>query len=166
MTPQKIVDTARKYLGQTEKNNNSGWIDPTFEAKMKAVGWQIGHSWCCYFTELVAVEAFAGDADKLQAFKHLFQASCTATYANFSGSSKFKVGKVPKVGALMVWRLGQGWKGHIGIVEEVGDGWIKTIEGNTNDQGGREGIEVARKRRRYAWTNGPGLNLIGFIYLC
>ena len=51
-------------------------------------------------------------------------------------------------------------------MEEVGDAWIKTIEGNTNDQGGREGIEVARKRRMYAWTNGPGLNLIGFIYLC
>lgn len=132
---------------------------------MKAVGWQVGHSWCCYFTELVATEAFAGDADKVKAFNRLFQPSCTATYANFSGSSLFKVSKVPKVGSLIVWRLGQGWKGHIGVVEEVKEGWLTTIEGNTNDAGGREGIEVARKRRRYAWTKGPGLNLVGFIHL-
>ena len=132
---------------------------------MKAVGWQIGHSWCCYFTELVAKEAFASDPDKVKAFDKLFQPSCTATYANFSGSSLFKVGKAPRPGALMVWRLGQGWKGHIGIVESAKDGIINTIEGNTNDAGGREGIEVARKRRKHVWTNGPGLNLVGFIYL-
>lgn len=165
MNPQKIVETARKYLGQTEKSGNQGWIDAAFEAKMKAVGWQVGHSWCCYFTELVATEAFAGNADKVKAFARLFQPSCTATYANFAGSSLFKVSKVPKVGSLIVWRLGQGWKGHIGVVEEVKEGWLTTIEGNTNDAGGREGIEVARKRRRYAWTNGPGLNLVGFIHL-
>lgn len=165
MNPQKIVETARSYIGQMEKSGNRGWIDPAFEAKMKAVGWRMGDSWCCYFTELVAIEAFAGDADKVKAFNRLFQPSCTATYANFAGSSLFKVSKVPKVGSLIVWRLGQGWKGHIGVVEEVKEGWLTTIEGNTNDAGGREGIEVARKRRRYAWTNGPGLNLIGFIHL-
>lgn len=166
MNPQKIVETARSYIGQMEKSGNRGWIDPAFEAKMKAVGWKMGDSWCCYFTELVAIEAFYGDADKVKAFNRLFQPSCTATYANFAGSSLFKVSKVPKLGSLIVWRLGQGWKGHIGVVEEVKEGWLTTIEGNTNDAGGREGIEVARKRRRYAWTNGTGLNLVGFIHLC
>lgn len=161
-----VVRIAQGYLGQTEKAGNRGWLDPAFEAKMKAVGWRVTDSWCCYFTELVAKEAFAEDVAKVKAMDKLFAASCTATYANFSGSSLFKVGKLPKAGALMVWRLGQGWKGHIGIVERVEDGWVRTIEGNTNDDGSREGYEVARKRRKFAYTNGPGLNLVGFIYLC
>lgn len=166
MTPQKIIETAQKYIGEEEKKGNQGWLDPAFEAKMKAVGWKKGDSWCCYFTELVAKEAFSEDAAKVQVFGKLFQPSCTATYANFSGSSMFKVGKVPKPGALIVWRHGQGWKGHIGVVETVKDGVVTTIEGNTNNAGSREGTHVLRKTRRIAWTNGAGLNLVGFIYLC
>jgi uncharacterized protein YwbE len=36
---------------------------------------------------------------------------------------------------------------HIGIVEGVYTDHVNTIEGNTDDQGGREGVEVARRRR-------------------
>jgi len=161
-----IIAVARSYMGQEEKAGNRGWFDPVFERKMKAVGWNMGDSWCCYFTELVAKEAFSSDPEKVKAFDRLFAPSCTATFANFSGSSMFKVGRTPRAGALVVWRLGQGWKGHIGIVESVKDGIMTTIEGNTNDGGSREGKEVAQKRRRFDWTNGPGLNLVGFIYLC
>lgn len=166
MTPQKIVQIAEKYIGQEEISGNRGWKNKDFEAKMKAVGWAPTHSWCCYFTELVAKEAAGKDSAEWKAFDKLFQPSCTATYANFSGSSMFKVGKVPKPGALMVWRLGQGWKGHIGIVTGVTNGVVDTIEGNTNLAGSREGTHVLRKKRKLAWTNGPGLNLVGFIYLC
>lgn len=166
MTPEKIVETAQKYIGQQEKRGNRGWMDPAFEAAMRQVGWQPTHSWCCYFTELVAKEAFGRGSQQWKAFDKLFQPSCMATYANFSGSSLFKVGKVPRPGALMVWRHGQGWKGHIGVVETVKDGVVTTIEGNTNNAGSREGTHVLRKTRRVAWTNGLGLNLVGFIYLC
>jgi len=38
-------------------------------------------------------------------------------------------------------------KGHTGIVEKVVDGLIYTIEGNTNNDGSREGYEVARRHR-------------------
>lgn len=167
MTPERILEVAASYLGQEEKSGNRGWKDPEFEAKMKAVGWQPTHSWCCYFTELVAKEAFADDEVKLKAFDRLFQPSCTATFANFKGSSLFKTGTEPRKGALAVWRLGDGWKGHIGVVDKVMGNWMMTIEGNTNVAGSREGTHVMRKRRS-RWipkTNGSGLNLIGFIYL-
>jgi hypothetical protein len=36
---------------------------------------------------------------------------------------------------------------HIGIVESTGPGAIKTIEGNTNEQGSREGTTCRRKQR-------------------
>jgi hypothetical protein len=36
---------------------------------------------------------------------------------------------------------------HIGIVESTGPGAIQTIEGNTNEQGSREGTTCRRKQR-------------------
>jgi hypothetical protein len=165
MDAKKLVEVAASYVGQREINGNLGFRDVDFEHKMKAVGWRKTDSWCCYFMEMVAKEAGASPAE-WEAFDRLFTPSCTATYANFAGSKMFKVGKVPKPGALMVWRLGQGWKGHIGMVESVKGDVLITIEGNTDAAGGREGVEVARKRRRHVWTNGKGLNLVGYIYLC
>jgi hypothetical protein len=36
---------------------------------------------------------------------------------------------------------------HTGIVIGVEEGWIQTIEGNTNDEGSREGYEVCERKR-------------------
>lgn len=166
MDAKRLIEIAQKYVGQREIDGNLGFRDKTFEARMKAVGWRKTDSWCCYFMEMVAKEAVEVDGPEYKAFDWLFAPSCTATYANFAGSKMFKVGKVPKPGCLVVWRLGQGWKGHIGMVVNIKDGFMETIEGNTNAAGGREGIEVARKRRRVGFTNGPGLNIVGYIYLC
>ncbi len=38
---------------------------------------------------------------------------------------------------------------HVGIVTGVEGDWIQTIEGNTNDSGSREGIEVCERERNY-----------------
>jgi hypothetical protein len=172
MLSELIVKTAEEYLGQTEKAGNRGWEDPDFEAKMKAVGWKPTHSWCCYFAELVWKEALdmrrPRNYDKLmELYDKFFSASCTATYANFRGSSYFTTGNIPKAGALAVWRYGNGWTGHIGICTKGADrlGRFPTIEGNTNAAGEREGMFVMRKDRRTGLPfRAKGLNLIGFIY--
>lgn len=41
-----------------------------------------------------------------------------------------------------------GRDGHIGIIVGMEDGYLKTLEGNTNAAGGREGVTVAYKKRR------------------
>lgn len=138
-------------------------MDPSFEAKMKAVGWKPTDAWCCYFAELVAKEAF-GPGEKWDAFDKLFSPNCQATFANFSQSEMFKTGNIPRPGALAVWRMGRTWKGHIGIVESATSTQFITIEGNTNLAGSREGTHVLRRTRRYV-LGGSGLHLIGFIYL-
>lgn len=48
----------------------------------------------------------------------------------------------PAVGDIVVFSFS-----HIGIVESLGDNSLGTIEGNTNEEGSREGKEVARKTR-------------------
>jgi hypothetical protein len=163
MNGQKIVQVAASYIGKTEKPNNSGFKDAEFEKRMVDVGWVKGASWCAYFCELVCKEAYSSDKDAVKKYSTLFSGSATATYKNFDVAGL--TSKTPEVGSLAVWRLGNGWQGHIGIVAEVVDKDVfKTIEGNTNDNGGREGYIVTRKTR---FTNKPysakSLNLIGFI---
>ena len=166
MNAEKVIEVAERYLGQTEIAGNKGWKDKTFEAKMKAVGWKPTDSWCAYFTELVWKEAYGKEHKLWPAMDKLFSASATATYANFSQSSLFKVGKLPAPGALAVWRYGTDWRGHIGICTSAAVlGKFDTIEGNTNAAGGREGMFVAKKLRALGQPHRPaGLNLVGFVY--
>src|SRR5437763_788838 len=52
-----------------------------------------------------------------------------------------------KPGFIFVLSTG-GSHGHTGLVAEVLPGKLRTIEGNTNDGGSREGIGVFRRDRR------------------
>jgi hypothetical protein len=164
----KIISVAEGYLGQQEIPGNAGFVDSKFEAQMRMVGWDKGQSWCAYFTELVWKRAFGKPSTFAPALDKLFSPSATATWANFKGSNIFKTGAVPRPGALVVWRYGTGWQGHIGIVTggiNAATGKFPTIEGNTNASGAREGLYVMRKSRPLLFNQtGSGLNLIGFIY--
>lgn len=157
----KIVEVASKYIGQKELSENSGFVSAEFQKKMIDVGWVKGQAWCCYFAELVWKESFP---ELKKEFDKLFSASATATYKNFDINDKYEVSKTPVPGALAVWRHGTGWQGHIGVVQEIIGESFKCIEGNTNSEGGREGIEVAVKTRKKDFKVGANkLNLIGFI---
>jgi hypothetical protein len=50
-------------------------------------------------------------------------------------------------GFIFIMDHGRG-KGHTGIVKSVSDGYIQTIEGNTNIEGSREGLGVAELKRK------------------
>jgi hypothetical protein len=157
----KAVEVAKKYIGEKELVNNSGFVSAEFQKKMIGVGWIKGQAWCCYFAELVWKEAYP---DLRGIFDRLFAPSATATYKNFDVDKDFTVSKVPVPGALAVWRQGTGWQGHIGVVQEIIGDTFKCIEGNTNSEGGREGIEVAVKNRKVDYKVGANkLNLIGFV---
>lgn len=165
MIGEEIVKVAKKYIGQHEKPNNSGFKDADFEKRMKDTGWSTGLSWCAFFCELVWKEAYNNPV-VFKELDKLFSGSATTTYKNFELSGTWKVGQEPRPGALAVWRYGSDWKGHIGVViDKVGTTSFSSIEGNTNSEGGREGIEVAEKLRKLNAPFSPkGLNLVGFVY--
>lgn len=163
----KIVETARKYIGQTEVPGNMGFNDKVFQNKMEEVGFVKGHAWCAYFAELVWKEAYTalGMMAIVKDLDELFSASATNTYANMKAYPGSVAGKLPVPGSLAVWKYGQGWQGHIGIVTDVTDTTFNSVEGNTNDKGGREGYIVWEHTRQRIFTNNTsGLNLIGFIH--
>ena len=171
MIADKIVDKADDFLHEQEKPNNSGFMSPEFEAKMKAMGWEKGEPWCASFAKLVFSLAYEGDIERLKEIESHFSKSAVLTYINFdksdwktqnpNGSPIMK----PVVGALVVWRMGAGTSGHIGVVSKViSDTEFEAIEGNTNDAGGREGVEVAVKLRKVTTAQRMySLNLLGFV---
>lgn len=165
MISDKIKEVALKYVGEKETAGNSGFEDPEFQKKMEHVGWQKGQAWCSYCAENIWKEAYKlYKPEIVPLLDKLFSASATTTYKNFDLSPEFEVSRVPVVGALAVWRHGVGWQGHIGTVIEFGTVTFKAVEGNTNSEGGREGIEVAIKSRMIDYDVKPnGLNLIGFV---
>lgn len=163
-----IIEQAQLYLGQQEVRGNKGFVDATFEERMRTVGWQPPWAWCAFFAMLVWREAYA----QLNAYiendlRSLMSPSATATYNNFKSSKDYKqyVSNKPQQGALIIWRQGTGWQGHIGIVESIRAKEMICIEGNSNSQGGREGIEVGQIRRLVDFNHTPsGLNLLGFVH--
>lgn len=170
MNNKKIIEIAQSYVGMQEIPGNNGFLDKSFEKKMKAVGWQMKFAWCSLFAELVAKEAFSGDTAKLAELDTLFSASAVATWSNFAGSKKYKTSKVPKPGSLVIWKSSMTWTGHVGIIESVEKGgqWLIVIEGNGNPNGGREGTHVVRKRRKLDIIprRTGQMYMLGFVQLC
>lgn len=165
MINEEIALIASKYLGKRETPNNSGFVDKDFEKRMKDVGWDKGQSWCVYFCELVWSEAYAKSDEIKRRIKELFSGSATATYKNFDLNKIFTVSQTPVVSAIAIYRFGNDWRGHAAIVEKVLDNETQGIDGNTDGKGGREGFEVARKKRKIKKPYTPtGLNLVGFIH--
>ena len=156
-----VTSVALSYIGKKEIPGNMGFTDKEFEKKMIDVGFQKTYAWCALFVELVVKE---GNPTFYKAHEKSFSASATTTYKNFDILGKTST--TPKIGAAAVWRHGNGWQGHCGIVVAFDPvkGTIDTVDGNTNAAGGREGIEVSKKTRKIKTPySSTGLNLIGFI---
>ena len=163
MTPSEV---ARQYIGQTEKPGNMGFNDATFEKKMQEVGFQKGHAWCSYAVELWFKEAYPERFDELD---KLFSGSTIQTFRNFRDAA-YPIGYVPVVNHLVIWQRylnGQPQPtGHAGVVSEVKSTWeFKSIEGNTNDEGGREGYIVSEHERKILSRVNNGLKVLGFILI-
>lgn len=160
-----VQQIALKYIGQTEKPGNMGFNDADFEAKMKEVGFQKTHAWCAYFAELCFKEAFP---EKKELDK-LFSAGTIQTFKNFKDAA-YLIGNVPHPGNLVIWQSMKDGKalttGHAGIVvETVDQSTFYSIEGNTNDGGGREGYIVAKRLRKVIPNVQNGLKILGFIQI-
>lgn len=161
----KLVEIAKKDLGKKEKPGNSGWYDKALEQAMKEDGWGHGMAWCAFIVEKWAEDAYP---DKEQKLDKLFSGSAVQTFRNFKKAG-YKISQTPVVGSIVIWQKyingNPHWSGHAGIVSEViSDKEFRSIEGNTNSAGSREGNVVAEKTRKIIKLD-TGLNVLGFIVL-
>jgi len=161
----KIIETARSYIGQEETINNSGFKNNWFQNLMIKIGWSKGQSWCAYFAKLAWYDAFL-DSDPIGAKLILRYANGSAwqTYANFHKSKEFHVQVNPIPGALVIFRLGNSTSGHEGVVTTISARGFYFISGNTSQAGSREGTTVLEKFRTLNDPFNPNmLNLTGFV---
>ena len=164
---KRIVEGATHWIGQEEVSGNQGFKQEDFEQRMIDVGWKRKQAWCAYFCELVWKLAFIQDQDIVHELDKLFSASAVQTWRNFQ-RSMFEVNRIPSPGALAIWqKYKKGvphWSGHMAIVVTADTQRLVTIDGNTNDFGGREGYIVAKRSRFLKFDNRQGLRLLGFIH--
>lgn len=161
----RVKAFAQATIGQKEISGNLGFQSQEFERLMKEVGWHEGDQWCVYFAKLTW---YNRSPDWLKPkIKKSISGSSQQTWENVSKDPAFVVSKIPKPGDMVIWQTyknGVGeWSGHAGIVTKVGFNDFKTIEGNTNDAGSREGYTVAPKDRPFNFDVNNGLRLKGFI---
>lgn len=158
-----IVKIAKNYIGQEEVFNNNGFKNGLFHKKMVELGFALGQAWCGWFCRLVYKEA---------GVKYTWVSPGTQTIIKYAISNN-KLTKVPKPGALALftkYKKGESTgKGHVCIVESVNETakTYRTIEGNTNLQGSRDGYGIASLTRRHSddeFNKRNGLVLRGFIY--
>jgi hypothetical protein len=159
MTP---IQVAQKYLHQKEEPGNK-FKDTPLGQLIHSAGQRDGEAWCAYFMEGVYCEAYPERNEEL---RKLFSASAVRTYENFEKAG-FKVGRIPHPGDLVIWQRyvagEKKWQGHAGIVTQVvNENRFKTIEGNTNSGGSREGDSVQEKERTLSVLSN-GLNVLGFV---
>lgn len=146
------LQIAQGQVGQAEepKGSNSG---PMVNQYLKATGLQPGYAWCQAFVYWCYNEA----AKQLSRSNPLVK---TAGVAQCWSETKSKL-KIPAGAArqdpsilepgqqfILVFNNGNG---HTGLIErvEAGNGTLlHTIEGNSNNDGGREGYAVVRHIRK------------------
>lgn len=167
VTARFIVNAARWYIGYTEKPNNGGFTNTSFEKEMLAVGFYKGAPWCAFFTKLILLKAYRNNAALTAIINSHCNGSALQTLNNLKNNKIFTIGTVPKVGAVVIWANGKGPAGHAGIVGSVDldNNTMQCIEGNTNNSGSREGNQVAIKTRTINREfRANGLNIAGYIY--
>lgn len=132
--------TASYYVGVREKGgNNQNFTDRGLKKMMSDVGWKPGYAWCAFFVRAILDECDIKNTitgwspsaynkkdviftnNKFyQTFSSKDVLVMTLSYNQFKDSNRYK------------------GIGHTGIVDAVGQHSIRTIEGNTNDNGSRD----------------------------
>lgn len=131
---------------EVPKNSNAG---PAVERYLQSVGLGKGYAWCMAFVYWSVKEA----SKQLNISSPLIKTAGVLRQWN-EINPKMKFTKNPKPGDIFIMDFGKG-QGHTGFVVDVlADGTLKTIEGNTNDDGSREGYEVANRTRKQSSIKG------------
>lgn len=139
MIGNKAIEIAKTQLGIHEipLNTNKG---PQIKEYLKSVGLNEGYSWCMAFVYW----CFKKASEELKTTNTAIK---TAGVLNAWNTASSKIKSItPQIGAVFIMDFGKG-QGHTGIVESFDNLYINTIEGNSNDEGSREGYEVCKRKR-------------------
>lgn len=133
----RLIAVAGSQEGYREGRTGTDWNNDTAYGAWYGLN---GNAWCAMF---VSWCAFTAGIPETVIPKHAY----TPTGYNWFKAQGETV-DTPKRGDIMyVYYASIGRIGHVGIVESVGDGFVRTIEGNTNTNGSSQGDGVYRLKR-------------------
>ncbi len=155
--PADIVAIALAELGYHEKASNTALDDKTansggnnwtkYARDLAAAGYyngnKNGYAWCDVFVDWVFFKAYgAKEGQRIQCQTGPLGAGCIYSAQYYQQKGRYD--RNPKVGDQVFFQTG-GQIGHTGIVVEVTDTTITTVEGNSSDQ---------VKKNTYSRSNG------------
>ena len=146
----KLAEIAAKDIGLQEspRGSNKGKdLEKFFRATdLDGDGWP----WCAGAVSCWVQAWIKANGSKLKAPR----IAGVVFFRGWAEKNGLFISTKPRAEAIVVFRFS-----HVGIVERVRpDGSVETIEGNTNDEGSREGFKVCRRVR-------PPRECAFFIYL-
>jgi hypothetical protein len=151
----EAIQLAEAYLGKFEvTNNDAPWLRTLMQAGGNPANWKPGESYC--IAALLSIFDMASSVLGVK-FSVTPSAGTQTFYQNATGAHL--TGPNPGVGDIVIFRLGDSWEGHAGLVAGlVKDAnnnlnGIETIEFNTSDNVAgdqRNGGGCFRKVRLFA----------------
>lgn len=169
MLSERVVVTAKEFLGSKNINHCQEFTEPFYQAKLIHFGWDMQFTASSILVEIVWQIAIGKETTtERQRLDRLFSPSPVATHANFRGCKAFKTGNLPEVGAIAVWVRGQTLQGNMAIVSDVSENkeTFSVIEGRILSGSSDRFIQVKEyynKRTSQPFSR-EKLNLKGFIY--
>lgn len=134
----EALKIAKSQIGVHEEGGNNKGVK--VGEYLSSVGLGQGYAWCQSFVYWCFKKASANLATANPVPK------TAGVLAHWNGAIYGKKVSTPQVGDLFILDFGKGL-GHIGFVDTVDlvNKTFTTIEGNSNDEGSREGYEVAHR---------------------
>jgi len=114
---------------------------PHIEMYLASVDLDSGYAWCAAFVSWCYQNA------GVQTPRSGWVPSYALKSKRIYQRGRFELKEPQKGDVFMVWYHSLNRPAHIGFIDQWGEKWIVTVEGNTNDNGSREGDGVYRKRR-------------------
>lgn len=131
--------TAASYVGVREKGgNNQAFTDKELQTLLYKQGWRPGNAWCAFFVKAMLEEC--GIPNTITGWSPTAYNRNDVIFTDGRFYKSFNDGDV-----LVATYTYQDFRntrfkgiGHTGIVDRIGEHSIRTIEGNTNEQGMRD----------------------------
>lgn len=150
---QSLPAIAIPYLGATEAAGNRMGSDPRMreifenDGHTEGLATSDGYPWCAAFVSLCVQKLLTANSQlydvtppREASVNHFLTSWAVQEHCLIFRPTSTVI--APAAGDLVVYTFS-----HIGIVERAHGSGIETIEGNTNEEGSREGTAVLRKTR-------------------
>ncbi len=156
----KIIEIAISQLGVQEDKLHTNHGEVIKYQKAAGLGDAGGYAWCQSFVYWCGLQAYGKAGNPIPRVGGVLNCLSIAKQKGYTIILKENATSLNiPIGAQFILKEKNG-SGHTGLIESIDiDGQLHTIEGNSNDDGSRDGYKVCRQNKR----NISDDNIIAYI---